>query len=94
MGLLKTQWDAVHEGHAIVVTRTEIGRGFKIEWDGEEIAKRAWSFFGLGELHGTAESGDKHYDVRVVLDWAGFKELNGKCTITVDGTEIQAKLVR
>ncbi len=94
MGLLETRWEAEHDGHNVVVSRNEVGRGFKIEWDGVEIARRAWSFLGLGELHGTAEAGDKHYDVRVALEWAGFKDLNGKCTITVDGAEIACKRVR
>jgi hypothetical protein len=92
--MLETRWEAEHDGHNVVVTRNELGRGFKLEWDGVEIARRAWSFFGLGELHGTATSGDKHYDVRVALEWAGFSELNGSCTITVDGVEIPSTRVR
>lgn len=94
MGFTETRWEAAHEGHNVVVTRNELGRGFKVEWDGVEVARRAWSFIGLGELHGTADSGGKHYDVRVALEWAGLSELNGKCTITVDGNEIPCRLKR
>lgn len=88
MGILATRWEGTHEGHAIVVSRNEIGRGFKIEWDGEVIASRSWSWIGLGELEGTAEAAGKPVDVKVALEWAGFKELDGRCTVTVNGDEI------
>ena len=94
MGMLSTQWEAAHEGHRLVVSRNEVGRGFKLDWDGVEIASRAWSFLGLGELHGSAEADGKVFDVRVALEWAGFSELDGKCTITVDGAEIPVRKVK
>jgi hypothetical protein len=94
MGLLSTRWEAKYDGHNITVTRNEVGRGFAVEWDGVEIARRSWSWIGLGELHGTAEVDGKHHDVKVALEWAGFSELDGKCTLWVDGAEIPVKHVR
>jgi hypothetical protein len=103
MGLLGTRWEAEYEGHAIVVSRNELTRGFSLEWDGAEIAKRVWSLVGLGELHGSAEVGGKpgyrdgqarSVDVKVSIQWGGLKELDGHCTITVDGHEVPVKHVR
>ena len=91
MSLLKTRWVSSYEGHAIVVERNEIGRGFRIEWDGHEIARRNWTWIGLGELHATAEIGERHADVLVEIAWGG---LNGTCTVTVDGKAIPMTLVK
>ncbi len=35
MGILGTEWQAEYEGHAIVVSRNELTKGFKLMWDGE-----------------------------------------------------------
>ena len=94
MGFLTTRWEAKYEGHNLTVTRNEVGRGFAVEWDGVEIARRSWSWIGLGELHGTAEVNGKHHDVKVAIERAGFSEMDGKCTISVDGTEIPGKHIR
>lgn len=94
MGFLETRWEAMHDGHRITVTRNELGRGFKLEWDGEELARRTWSWIGLGELHGTAHVGERALDVKVSIEWAGFKEMDGKCVITVDGKEVPTTHVR
>lgn len=94
MGLMTTRWEAEYEGHNLTVLRTELGRGFTLEWDGKEIARRAWSLVGLGELHGSAEAGGKEHEIKVVLAWAGLSELDGKCTITVDGREIPVRHIR
>jgi hypothetical protein len=91
MGLLKTQWEAEHEGHALVVRRSELTRGFALEWDGREIARRAWSLIGLGELRGTAELSGRTVEVHVTIEFSGF---DGKCTITVDGVEVPVRKVR
>jgi len=88
MGMLATRWEADYKGHAIIVSRNEIGRGFQVEWDGEVIASRSWSFFGLGELQGTANAQDEPVEVNVALRWGGFSELDGKCTVTVDGEDV------
>ena len=50
MGILGTRWEGSHLGHAIVVSRNELTKGFKLEWDGVDIAHRTWSRVGLGEL--------------------------------------------
>jgi hypothetical protein len=93
MGLLTTRWEAQFEGHNITVSRNEVLRGFSVEWDGREIARRAWSFVGLGELHGSAESGGKSHDVHVTLEWAGGIN-DGNCRITVDGKAVEVQHVR
>src|SRR5438105_3386284 len=96
MGFLQTRWEATFEGHNITVTRNEIGRGFALEWDGRELARRTWSWVGLGELHGTAEEeGGKQHEVHVRLSvGSGPGEgllTDGACTITVDGKPVAAK---
>jgi hypothetical protein len=91
MGLLKTRWEASYQGHAIVVERNEIGRGFRLDWDGTEIARRSWTWIGLGELHASAEIGDRHADVVVTIEWGG---LNGTCTVNVDGQDVPVTLVK
>jgi hypothetical protein len=94
MGMLGTRWQARYEGHTIVVSRNEWTKGFKIEWDGEEIARRTWSLIGLGELNGTAEVEGKPVEVHVALEWGGLKQLDGTCTITVDGQEVPVQPVK
>ena len=94
MGLLTTRWEATYEGHNLTVLRNELGRGFTLEWDGKEIARRSWSLVGLGELHGSAEAEGKAHEVKAVLAWAGLSELDGKCTISVDGTELEVRHIR
>lgn len=98
MGWITTRWEATHEGHAITVTRREIGRGFAVAWDGREIARRRWSWFGLGELRGTAEADGTRHEVHVTLSVGkrpgeGFLT-DGRCQVTVDGTDIPITHVR
>ncbi len=88
MGLLATRWEAKYEGHNITVSRNELTRGFSLEWDGHEIARRAWSFVGLGELHGTADMSGKNVDVHVTLGFGEGPFTDGSCTIKIDGREI------
>lgn len=94
MGLLGTRWEATYEGHELVVSRNELTRGFKLEWDGTEIASRVWSLVGLGQLHGSAQAKDRPVDVHVSIQWGGFSELDGVCTIRVDGQEIPVRHVK
>ena len=93
MGWLTTRWEAQHAGHNITVTRNEVAKGFSVEWDGREIARRAWSFIGLGELHGTADSDGAQHEVHVSLEWGG-KIDDGVCKITIDGTPLEVKHIR
>src|SRR5689334_19599005 len=67
MGFLTTRWEATYEGHNITVSRNEVLRGFTLEWDGRELARRTWSWIGLGELHGSADVDGKHHEVHVKL---------------------------
>jgi hypothetical protein len=94
MGILGTRWEGKYEDHELVVSRNEWTKGFKLEWDGEEIGRRTWSWIGLGELHATAELDGRPVDVRVALEWAGLSELDGKCTISVDGREVPMARVK
>jgi len=94
MGLLATRWEAEYEGHALVVKRNEFTKGFSLEWDGKEIAHRAWSLVGLGELQTSAETRDGHVEVKVVIYWGGFSEMDGKCLITIDGKELPVRHVK
>jgi hypothetical protein len=94
MGFLGTQWEAEYEGHKLVVSRNELTRGFKLEWDGVDVAHRVWSLIGLGELHTSAKANGRDVDVKVVIHWGGVKELDGKCIILVDGREIPVKHVK
>ena len=91
MGWLATRWEGTYEGCSVAVARNELTRGFKLEWNGHEIAHRTWSWIGLGELHATAELGERTVDVKVAIEWGG---LNGKCTVTVDGTPVTLALVK
>ncbi len=94
MGILGTRWEAEFEGHHLTVSRNELTRGFSLEWDGQEIARRSWSLVGLGELHGSAESEGRHHEVSVAIQWGGFSQLDGTCTIKIDGTEIPVRHIR
>jgi hypothetical protein len=89
MGLFGTRWEASYQGHNVTVLRNEMTRGFSIEWDGREIARRSWSMVGLGELHGSAEIDGKDVDVKVVLDVGGPMLGAGVCRISVDGANVE-----
>lgn len=98
MGLITTRWEATYEGHCITVTRNEIGRGFGLEWDGREIARRTWSWFGLGELHGTVEADGTRHDIHLTLSvGTGPGEgpfTDGRCRIAVDGAPVETMHIR
>ncbi len=91
MGLLGTRWEAKYEGHDLVVSRNEITKGIKLDWDGTEIAHRTWSWVGLGELHASAEVDGKPVDVKVAINWGGA---DGKCTVEVDGKDVPVTHVK
>ena len=90
MGFLETRWEATYEGHSLAVFRDELTKGFLIEWDGVVIARRTWSWVGLGELNATAEVDGEPVEVKASLKFG----IPGKCVITVDGTEIPVKQVK
>ncbi|MCB9592803.1 MAG: hypothetical protein H6719_08725 [Sandaracinaceae bacterium] len=93
MGLLKTRWETEHDGHALAVARDELTKGFVIEWDGVVIARRSWSWIGLGELHGTADVDGSPREIHVALEWGGLSALDGECTVTVDGEAVPMKKI-
>ena len=98
MGFITTRWEATYEDHSITATRNEIGRGFALEWDGREIARRTWSLFGLGELHGTVEVDGRPHDVHLTLSVGsgpgeGFLT-DGRCTVSVDGAPVETRHIR
>ena len=88
MGLLSTRWEGEYKGHHIVISRSEITKGFQIEWDGEVIASRKWSFVGLGRLDGTAEIADQSVEVKVVIGLGGW---DGECAVTVGQENVKLK---
>ena len=98
MGLFNTRWEAKYQGHDIVVARNELTKGFRLDWDGAELARRSWSFVGLGELHASVELDGKHVEVNVKLDWGdgALKGIgtDGKCILTVDGKDIPVTHVK
>jgi len=98
MGFITTRWEAAYERHGITVTRNEIGRGFGLEGDGREIARRTWSWFGLGELHGTVEADGKRHDIHLTLSVGnGPGEgllIDGRCRITVHGAPVETRHIR
>jgi hypothetical protein len=89
MGLLGTRW----KGHEVAVSRNEWTKGFSIEWDGTEIARRSWSWIGLGELRGQVRVNGNPAEVQVVLGWGGASKLAGSCTVTVDGENVPVERV-
>jgi hypothetical protein len=91
MGWLSTRWEAEYEGRSIVVARNEFGRGFKIEWDGETIAERMLTWWGLGTLSGTAEHEGKPLQIDINIRWGGLKNLDGICTVKVNGTDVPVR---
>lgn len=94
MGILSTRWEGKDDGHAVAVARNELTKGFKLEWDGAEIASRTWSWIGLGELHASAEFAGRTAEVRVAITWGGVAALDGNCTVTVDGAPVPMTLVQ
>ncbi len=93
MGLLETTWRASYQGHDLVVSRNEWTKGFQLVCDGEEVARRRWSWIGNGELHGTIEIAGAPTDVRVTISWNGLGG-EGSCTIEVGGESIPVERVR
>lgn len=91
--MLETRWEADYAGHKLAMTRTEITKGFALAWDGVDIAQQRWSWFGLGELRGSAQVEGKAVQVLAALRWGGITELRGKCTITVDGNPLAVRHV-
>lgn len=95
MGLLTSRWEAEFEGHRFVVRRNELTRGFSLLFDDREIARRVWSLVGLGELHGSAEiENGKHLEVKAVLTFGAPSEIDGHCSILVDGEDIPVAHVK
>ncbi|MCA9626676.1 MAG: hypothetical protein KC766_03370 [Myxococcales bacterium] len=94
MGILGTRWEGEYRGHAVVVDRNEWTKGFKVLWDGEEIARRTWSLVGLGELRASVELEGQPQEVHVALEWDGVGNLDGSCEVSVAGEPITLKQVK
>lgn len=102
MGLLKTRWEAEHRGHRIAITRNELTRGFSIWWDGDEVARRSWSWIGLGELKATVDlhgegyrDGKRTVEVVVAITIPESQgELDGHVALTVDGEPVAVRHVQ
>jgi hypothetical protein len=85
VGRWKTRWEAAHEGHQIVVTRNELTKGFSLDVDGVEVARKRWSMAGVGTLAGTFRSGDRDVPIVVVLK---LSMKRAECEVTVDGAAV------
>jgi hypothetical protein len=94
MGLFATRWETTYEGHCVVVSRREWTRTFKLEWDGKEIANSGWTLLGLGKVQGVAETEGRRVEVKVVIRWEGFSDMDGKCYITVDDQQLEVTKVK
>lgn len=94
MGILESRWEADYQGHHFTVTRTELTRGFKLEYDGRLVDKKSWSLIGVGELDGTIEHEGKSVQVHVTL--TGRLPLSDaqECEITVDGNDVPVRTVK
>jgi hypothetical protein len=93
MGLLETTWKASYRGRELTVSRNEWTKGFQLSCDGEEVARRRWSWIGMGTLDGTIEIDGADVEVHVAIEWDGLGG-HGTCTITLEGTSIAAERVR
>jgi hypothetical protein len=71
-GILGTRWKAEFEGHKLVVSRKELARGFKLEWDGVDIAHRCWSL-----LRNPASEPPKRDSVKLAHERAENESLPG-----------------
>lgn len=91
MGLFGTRWVGSFRGHEIAVARNEWTKGFAIEWDGEEVGRRRWSWVGLGELNATVTVDGEDLEVHVEITMSG---LDGECAITVGGEKIATSIVK
>ena len=87
MGLFKTHWEVEYEGCLITIRRNEWTKGFVVECDGEQIAKRSWTLIGLGEVEGELEFQDKK--VPFIVD----VQSNSECFLRIEGKEIRAQQV-
>ncbi len=85
MGLLKTRWEARHSGHHISVHRNEVTKGFSLEVDGTEVARKGWSFVGVGKIDGTFRSGDRRVPITAELKFSLRKPV---CVVLVDGVPV------
>ena len=93
MGLLGTRWEGRHAGHLVSVTRNELTKGFSVEWNGNELARRTWSWIGLGELQATAPLDGKDIVLHVTLRWDGIGG-QGKVSVTAGGADVPMTLVK
>ena len=87
MGMLKSRWEADYQGHRFTVTRTELTRGFKLEYDGRLVDKKSWSLIGVGELDGTIETAGKTVPVHVALGYTRVDFVEGG-SLATEGTKV------
>lgn len=91
MGWLTTRWETSHEGHQILVTRNELTKGFTLEVDGVILARKRWSFAGVGTIAGTFRSGDRDVSITAELKLTTRRPV---CVVLVDGVELAVWNVR
>lgn len=91
MGILSSRWEADHQGHHFTVTRSEVTRGFTLEYDGRLVDKRSWSLIGVGDLEGTIELDGRSVKVHVTLFGRLPFSNEQECEIKVDGQPIPVR---
>jgi hypothetical protein len=87
MGILASRWEADYEGHRFTISRNEVTRGFRVEYDGRIVSKKRWSLVGLGELRGMIEHGGRELPVKVELT------LMSGCVLAVGGRRVATRTV-
>ncbi len=94
MGILESKWEAEFQGHRFLVSRTELTRGFKLEYDGTLVDKKSWSLIGVGDLDGTIEVDGKNVPVKVTLTGRLPFSKEQECEIWVDGKPIPVRTTK
>ncbi len=94
MGILESRWEADYHGHHFTVTRTEVTRGFKLEYDGRLVDKHGWTLIGVGDLEGSIEMDGKQVEVRATLTGRLPFSKEQECEIRVDGQAIPVRTVQ
>jgi len=93
MGILSSRWEADYDGHHFTVSRSEVTRGFKLEYDGRLVDKQSWSLIGVGDLDGSIEIDGRTATVHVTLFGRLPLSKEQECVITVDGKAIPVTTV-
>jgi hypothetical protein len=93
MGLLHSRWEAEYDRHNITVSRNELTRGVRVEWDGRLLTKQNPSLFappsllGLGRLQSVVSVDGHSVPLVVTLG------VSPGCAIELDGRPLPVRTV-